>query len=155
MQIDSDISIMVQFDRGCFSATKMIKSAGFQVSTVGWFDLELSFQRVFACGWPRRWQSSGFCGCKGNPIWPSGSLEILPTIIWTNQPTLGTSIRWSPYSRTAPLSWSWDLTNVGPTKSLTLSPGDLRVAMNHSLIFFDVWGWLFDGRIWWRYVLFP
>ncbi len=28
---------------------------------------------------------------------------------------LGTSIRWSPYSQTAPLSWSWDLTNVGPT----------------------------------------
>ena len=28
-------------------------------------------------------------------------------------------LRWSPYSRTAPLSWSWDLTNVGPTKSLT------------------------------------
>ncbi len=39
-------------------------------------------------------------------------------------------LRWSPYSQTAPLSWSWDLTNVGPTKSLTTLAGfSLRVAM--------------------------
>ena len=32
-------------------------------------------------------------------------------------------LRWSPYSQTAPLSWSWDLTNVGPTKSWKLLAG--------------------------------
>ena len=36
----------------------------------------------------------------------------------------GTSARWSPYSQSAPLSWSCDFTAVGPTKSLTaLVPG--------------------------------
>ena len=58
---------------------------------------------------------------------------------WFGNPNLGTlwnawfvegflvHLRWSPYSRTAPLSWSWDLTNVGPNKKLSFSPGDLRV----------------------------
>ena len=43
------------------------------------------------------------------------------------------SFRWSPYSRRARMSWSWDLTNVGPTKSLTaLVPETYGCAMNLS-----------------------